>query len=214
MSTSLSFGLTNVPAHFMYLMNSIFTLELDRFVVVFIDDILVYSKRTVEHEEHLRVMLQRLWDHQLDAKFSKCELWINEVSFLGPVISPEGIDVDPGKVRDVLDWMPPTSVTPLCSFLVLAGYYRRFILNFPKISKPITELLRKGNKYMWSKACDEAFNTLKKLLTTSLVLAQPDIAKPFDVYCDASDTGNDINTYFSPLVEDLKVLWYYDIHKV
>jgi hypothetical protein len=111
------------------------------------------------------------------------------VSFLGLVISPEGIAVDPGKVRDVLDWMPPTSVTPVCSFLGLVGYYRRFILNFSKISKPITELLRKGNKYMWSKACDEAFNTLKKLLTTSLVLAQPDIAKPFDVYCDASDTG-------------------------
>jgi hypothetical protein len=88
------------------------------------------------------------------------------VSFLGHVISPEGITVDPGKVSDVLDWKPPTSVIEVCSFLRLAGYYRRFIPNFSKISKPITELLKKGTKYMWSKDYDEAFNTLKKLLTT------------------------------------------------
>jgi hypothetical protein len=97
--------------------------------------------------------------------------------------------VDPSKVREVLDWKPPTSVTQVRSFLGLAGYYRRFILNFSKISKPITELLKKGNRYMWSKDYDEAFNTLKKLLTTSPVLAQPDITKPFNVYCDASGTG-------------------------
>jgi hypothetical protein len=93
------------------------------------------------------------------------------VPFLGHVISPEGIVVDLGKVRDVLDWKLPTSVTQVHSFLGLAGYYRRFNPNFSKISKPITELLKKGNKYMWSKQCDEAFNTLKKLLTTSPVLA-------------------------------------------
>jgi hypothetical protein len=110
------------------------------------------------------------------------------VPFLCRVISPEGIVVDPGKVRDVLDWKPPISVTQVRSFLGLAGYYRRLILNFSKISKPITELLKKGNKYVWSKDCDEAFKTLKELLTTSPVLAQPDIAKPFDVYCDASGT--------------------------
>jgi hypothetical protein len=141
-----------------------------------------------EHEEHLGVVLQQLWDHQLYAKFSKCEFWINEVPFLCRVISPEGIVVDPGKVRDVLDWKPPISVTQVRSFLGLAGYYRRLILNFSKISKPITELLKKGNKYVWSKDCDEAFKTLKELLTTSPVLAQPDITKPFDVYCDASGT--------------------------
>jgi hypothetical protein len=105
------------------------------------------------------------------------------------VISPKGIIVDPGKVRDVLNWKPPTSVTQVCSFLGLEGYYWRFISNFSKISKPIIELLEKGNKYMWSKDYDEASNTLKKLLTTSPVLAQPDIAKPFDVYCDASGIG-------------------------
>jgi hypothetical protein len=185
----MSFGLTNASAHFMYLMNSVFMPELDRFDMVFIDDIPVYSKSMVEHEEHLRVVLQRLQDHQLYVKFSKCEFWINEVSFLGHVISLEGINVDLGKVRDVLDWKPPTSITQVCSFLGLAGYYRRFILNFSKISKPITKLLKKDNKYMWSKDRDEVFNTLKKLLTTSPLLAESDIAKPFDVYYDASGTG-------------------------
>jgi hypothetical protein len=117
--------------------------------------------------------------------FSKCEFWINEVPFLGHVISPERIVVDPGKVRDVLDWKRPTSITQVCSFHGLVGYYRRIIPNFSKISQPITELLKKGNKYMWGKDYDEAFNTLKKLLTTSPVLGQPNITKPFDVYCDA-----------------------------
>jgi hypothetical protein len=106
----ISFGLMNAPAHFMYLMNSVFMPELDMFVVVFIDNILAYSKSTKDHEEHLRVVLQRLRDHQLYAKISKCEFWINEVSFLGHVISSEGIIVDPSKVRDVLDWELPKSV--------------------------------------------------------------------------------------------------------
>jgi hypothetical protein len=153
----ISFGLTNAPTHFMYLMNSVFMPELDKFVVVFIDDILVYSKSMDEHEEHLRIVLQRLRDHQLYAKFSKCEFWIDEVTFLGHVVSLEGIVVDPGKVRDVLDWKPPKSVHQVRSFLSLAGYYRRFILNFSKISKPITELLKKDTKYVWSKICDDAF---------------------------------------------------------
>jgi hypothetical protein len=135
------------------------------------------------------VVLQRLRDHQPYAKFSKCKFWINEVSFLGHVISSEGIAVDPSKVRDILEWEPPKSVHQVRSFLGLAGYYRRFIPSFSKISKPITELLKKGTKYVWSKECDEAFQTLKKLLTTLPVLAQPDIAKHFDVYCDASSTG-------------------------
>jgi hypothetical protein len=109
-------------------------------------------------------------------------------TILGSVVAPEGIAVDPGKVREVLDWKLPMSVSEVRSFLGLAGYYRRFILNFSKIAKPITELLKKGNKYVWSDACNEAIKNLKKLLTTSHVLAQPDIAKPFDVYCDASVT--------------------------
>jgi hypothetical protein len=105
------------------------------------------------------------------------------------VVSPKGIVVDPDKVKEVLEWKPPMTVSEVRSFLGLAGYYRRFILNFSKITKPITELLKKGNKYVWSEACDEAFKHLKKLLTTSHVLAQPDTTKLFDVYCDASGTS-------------------------
>jgi hypothetical protein len=132
------FGLTNAPAHFMYLMDSVFMPELDKFVMVFINNILVYSKITEEHEEHFGVVLQQLQDHQLYGKFSKCEFWINDVSFFDHVISPEGIIVDPGKVRVVLDWKPPTSATQVRIFFGLAGYYRRFIPTFSKISKHVT----------------------------------------------------------------------------
>jgi hypothetical protein len=139
----MSFGLTNAPAHFMYLMNSVFMPELDKFVVVFIDDILVYSKSTEDHEEHLRVMLQRLRDHQLYVKFSKCEFWINEVPFLGHVISLEGIIVDPCKVRDALDWEPPKSVHQVQSFLgfggILSKVYSELLQDFKTYHRTIEE---------------------------------------------------------------------------
>jgi hypothetical protein len=108
---------------------------------------------------------------------------------LGHVVSPKGITVDLSKVKEVLDWKPPMTVSEVQSFLGLAGYYRRFIPNFSKIAKLVTELLKEENKYVWSDACDEAFKHLKKLLTTSPVLAQPNTTKPFDVYCDASGTS-------------------------
>jgi hypothetical protein len=161
----------------------------DKFIMVFINDILVYSKCMEEHGERLRIVLQRLREHQLYTKFIKCEFWIKKVPFLGHVVSPKGIVVDPSKVKEVLDWKLPTSVSKVRSFLGLAGYYRRFIPNFSKVAKPITELLKKGNKYIWNDACDEAFKVLKELLTTSPVLTQLDIAKPFDVNCHTSSTG-------------------------
>ena len=153
----MSFGLTNAPAHFMYLMNSIFMPELDKFVVVFIDDILVYSKNKEEHAKHLRIVLTRLREHQLYAKFSKCDFWLKEVQFLGHILSAEGVAVDPSKVKDVLDWKPPTTVHQVRSFLGLAGYYRRFIPDFSKVSKSITELLKNQVKFAWSSDCEEAF---------------------------------------------------------
>jgi hypothetical protein len=185
----MSFGLTNAPAHFMYLMNSVFMLELDKFVVVFIDDILIYSKTKKEHARHLRVVLTRLREHQLYDKFSKCEFWLDTIPFLGHILSAEGVAVDPSKVKDILDWKPPTTVHQVRSFLGMAGYYRRFIPDFSKVSKPITELLKNNVKFNWSPECNEAFEKLKKLLTTPHVLAQPNIEKSFDVYCDASGTG-------------------------
>jgi hypothetical protein len=137
----MSFGLTNAPAYFMYLMNSIFMPELDKFVIVFIDDILIYSKNEEDHVEHLRIVLTRLREHRLYAKFSECEFWLKTVPFLGHVLSESGISVDPSKVQEVMDWKSPTTVHEVRSFLGLAGYYRRFITDFSKIAKPMTSLL-------------------------------------------------------------------------
>jgi hypothetical protein len=122
--TMMSFGLTNVPAYFMYLMNKVFMEYLDKFVVVFIDDIPVFSKTEEEHEKHLRLVLEKLRSNKLYFKFSNCEFWLTKVDFLGHVISAGGVLVDPGKVKDVLNWMPPTTASQIQSFLGLAGYYR------------------------------------------------------------------------------------------
>jgi hypothetical protein len=155
--TVMSFGLTNAPAYFMYLMNKVFMEYLDKFVMVFIDDILVYSRSEEEHEEHLRLILQKLWNHKLYAKLSKCEFWLKQVAFLGHVISEGGISVDPSKVQDVLSWKAPTSVSDIWSFLGLTGYYQRFIEEFSKISKPMIELLEKDKKFEWTPACKASF---------------------------------------------------------
>jgi hypothetical protein len=185
----MSFGLTNAPAYFMYLMNSVFMQELDKFVVVFIDDILIYSKNLEDHAIHLRIVLQRLRDHHLYAKLSKCEFWLDTVKFLGHTISNDGISVDPSKVQEVMDWKPPTSVHQIRSFLGLTGYYRRFIPDFSKIAKPMTERLNKGVKFSWDQKYEDAFHILRAHLTTAPVLAQPDVSKPFDIYCHASGIG-------------------------
>jgi hypothetical protein len=160
--TVMSFGLTNAPAYFMYLMNKVFMEYLDRFVIVFIDDILIFSKMMEEHEEHLRLALEKLRSNQLYAKFSKCEFWLTEVAFLGHIISARGVSVDPGKVKDVLNWMPPTTISEIRSFLGLAGYYHRFIKDFSKIAKPMTKLLKKNKAFEWTKQCQASFEELKK----------------------------------------------------
>ncbi|WVZ53866.1 LOW QUALITY PROTEIN: hypothetical protein U9M48_004754 [Paspalum notatum var. saurae] len=156
--TVMSFGLTNAPAFFMYMMNSVFMEYLDKFVVIFIDDILIYSKTEEEHEEHLRLVLQKLRDHKLYAKFSKCY-----------VISNGGIVVDQSKVSEVQNLKIPENVRGIRSFLGLVGYYRHFIEGFSKIAKPMTALLEKNIKFKWTSACQEAFEELKKRLTTTLI---------------------------------------------
>jgi len=143
----MSFGLTNAPAYFMYLLNSVFMSELDKFVVVFIDDILIYSENEVDNAEHLRIILSRLREHKLYAKFSKCEFWLKKVPFLGHILSKDGIPVDPSKVQEVMDWKAPTSVHEFWRFLGLAGYYRHFIPDFSKIANPMTKLLHKDEKF-------------------------------------------------------------------
>jgi hypothetical protein len=185
----MSFGLTNAPAYFMYLMNKVFMEYLDKFVVVFIDDILVFSKNEEEHAEHLRLILQKHREHKLYAKRSKCEFWLREVSFLGHVVSNGGITVDPSKVKDVLNWKPPTTVFEIRSFLGLAGYYRRFIEGVSKLAKPMTSLLEKNAKFVWSEKCQANFEELKRKLTTAPILILPDLSKSFSIYCDASRQG-------------------------
>ncbi|KAK1611876.1 hypothetical protein QYE76_035549 [Lolium multiflorum] len=185
----MSFGLTNAPAYFMNLMNKIFMNFLDKFVVVFIDDILVYSKSEEEHEQHLEIVLETLRQHKLYAKFSKCEFWLEEVGFLGHILSAGGIAVDPAKIKTVMEWQAPTTQTEVRAFLGLAGYYRRFVEGFSSIARPMTQLLKKDRKFEWTDKCEESFQQLKSRLTTAPILIMPDIAKPFDVYCDASKTG-------------------------
>ncbi|KAG8478487.1 hypothetical protein CXB51_028219 [Gossypium anomalum] len=185
----MPFGLTNAPAVFMDLMNRIFRPYLDKFVVVFIDDILIYSKDETEHAEHLKIVLQTLRDKQLYAKFSKSEFWLREVGFLGHIVSGDGIWVDPSKISAIVDWKPPKNVTEVRSFLGLAGYYRRFVNGFSIITAPMTRLLRKNVKFEWTEECQQSFEELKKLLTEAPVLVQPGSGKEFMVYSDASRNG-------------------------
>ena len=185
----MSFGLTNAPAVFMDYMNRIFRPYLDKFVVVFIDDILIYSKTHEEHEQHLRLVLEVLKEKKLYAKLSKCEFWLEEVKFLGHVVSKGGIAVDPSKIEAVMNWDRPTTVTEIRSFLGLAGYYRRFIKGFSQIALPLTKLTRKNTQFLWNPDCEKSFQDLKGRLTSTPVLILPDPNVPYEVYCDASGKG-------------------------
>lgn len=185
----MPFGLTNAPAVFMDLMNRVFRPYLDQFVVVFIDDILIYSKTEEEHEEHLRLVLEILRENKLYAKLSKCEFWLDRVAFLGHIISRDGISVDPSKIEAVTNWQTPKNVTEVRSFLGLAGYYRRFVKDFSKIARPMTSLMRKDVRFNWNPECESAFQTLKERLTTAPILTLPDGTDDIEVYTDASKHG-------------------------
>lgn len=185
----MSFGLTNAPAAFMDLMNRVCQPFIDRFVIVFIDDILVYSKSEDEHRVHLRAVLEVLREKKLYAKFSKCEFWLKEIHFLGHVVSREGIKVDPTKIEAVMKWEQPKSPTEIKSFLGLAGYYRRFIKDFSRIAKPMTELTKKGVKFVWTDSQEQAFQILKRMLCEAPILTLPEGTDGMVVYSDASLTG-------------------------
>ncbi|GJW59966.1 putative reverse transcriptase domain-containing protein [Tanacetum coccineum] len=161
----------------------------DKFVIVFIDDILIYSKTKEDHEVHLRLVLELLRKEKLYAKFSKCEFWLQEVHFLGHVVNQSGIHVDPGKIEAVKNWKAPTTSSEIRSFLGLAGYYRRFIANFSKIAKPLTSLTQKNQKYVWGVEQEEAFQTLKNNMCDAPILSLPNRVEDFVVYYDASNQG-------------------------
>lgn len=183
------FGLTNAPSVFMSLMNGVFRRYLDHFVVVFLDDILVYSKSMEEHEEHLWLVLQCLRENQLYANLANCEFFQTEIQYLGHVISGDGISVDPAKIQAIVDWPAPKNVSEVRSFMGLAGYYCKFVENFSRVAYPITSLQRKGNKFIWSEKCEEALKTIKYKLTSAPILSVPDPAGDFMVCIDASLEG-------------------------
>ncbi|GJR16963.1 putative reverse transcriptase domain-containing protein [Tanacetum coccineum] len=185
----MPFGLTNAPTVFIDLMNRVCKPYLDKFVIVFIDDILIYSKSKKEHEEHLRQILKLLKKEELYAKFSKCEFWISRVQFLGHVIDCRGIHVDPAKIESIKDWASPKTPTEIRQFLGLAGYYRRFIEGFSKIVKSMTKLTQKGVKFDWGDKQEAAFQLLKQKLCSAPILALPGGSEDFIAYCDASKKG-------------------------
>ena len=185
----MPFRLTNAPATFMDLMHKVFQPYLDEFVVVFINDILIYSQSEEKHEDHLRIVLQALRDHQLYANFSRCEFWLTEVRFLGHAVSASGVSVDPEKVEAVMSWERPKLVFEICSFLGLAGYYRRFIEDFSWLAAPMTRLTRKGVKFEWDDLCEKAFKELKGRLTSAPILIVPEQGQRYTVYCDAFRDG-------------------------
>ncbi len=184
----MPFGLTNAPVTFCILKNDIFREWLDDFVVVYINDILIYSGSLEEHAEHLRKVFQRLRENKLYAKLEKCEFGVTKVDFLGHRIIQKGLKMDDHKVNAIVDWEPLKSVLALKSFLGLASYYRKFIKNIAKIAALLTNLLKKSAiTYEWEEVCDEAFETLKGILMKAPVLKLPNFDKDFEIHSNASD---------------------------
>jgi hypothetical protein len=187
--TVVPFGLSNAPVIFMCLMNGVFREYLDKFVIVFLDDILIYSNSEEYHEHHLRMVLQVLRENQLYAKLSKCSFYQKQIHYLGHIISKDGIAVDPEKIESIREWAMPRNVTEVRSFMGLAGYYRIFIEGFSKISCPITSLQRKGVKFQWTLDCEKNFQHLKQLLTSSPILRIADPNEDFIVCTYACKEG-------------------------
>nr|GFB97147.1 putative reverse transcriptase domain-containing protein [Tanacetum cinerariifolium] len=185
----MPFGLTNTPAVFMDLMNQVCKPYLDKFVIVFIDDILIYSKNEKEHEEHIKAILGLLKKEKLYAKFSKCEFWIPKVQFLGHVIDSRGIHVDPAKIDSVKDWASPKTPTEIRQCFGLAGCCQRFIEGFLKIAKSMTKLTQKAIKFDWCDKEENAFQLIEQKLCSAPILALPEGSEDFVVYCDASHKG-------------------------
>jgi hypothetical protein len=173
----------------MSLMNGVFREYLDKFIQVLIDDILIYSRMTEEHDEHLRLVLQCLREHKLYGKLSKCSFYQSKIHYLGHVISDKGITMDPTKVKAIMEWPVPTNVPEVRIFIGLAGYYRWFVEGFSKIENLITKLQKKNKKFVWTEKCTEEFQRLKEILTMKPILKVPDMDTNFLVCIDASKEG-------------------------
>ncbi|XP_048635110.1 uncharacterized protein LOC106428537 [Brassica napus] len=184
----MPFGLTNAPAAFMKLMNDVFREHLDKCVIVFIDDILVYSRSREEHAEHLQIVLGKIREHELFAKLSKCSFWQRKIGFLGHVVSEAGVAVDQEKIIAISEWPTPKSATEIRSFLGLAGYYRKYVKSFAGIAKPMTRLTGKDPDFDWTDECSRSFTELKRQLAHAPVLVLPRPGIPYEVYTDASGT--------------------------
>jgi hypothetical protein len=184
----MPFGLTNAPSTFQGLMNHVFKAHLRKFVLVFFDDILVYSKDAQEHLVHLRVVLEILLHRKLFAKAVKCKFACKEVEYLGHVILAEGVKADPAKIESMINWPVPKSLKSLRGFLGLTGYYRKFIKGYGQIAAHLTSLLKKDS-FLWSPEATETFKNLKQTVSSPPVLVLPDFTKPFIIECDASGVG-------------------------
>jgi len=185
----MAFGLTGAPATFLKAMNITLGPLLRKCVLVFFDDILIFSRILEEHIEHVRLVLELLQRGRWQVNFSKCVFAQQQLRYLGHLISEQGVATDPDKVQAVLHWPTPSSVKELRSFLGLAGYYRRFVRHFGMISRPLTDLLKKQALFVWTELQEQSFVALKTALTSALVLAMPNFSKPFVIETDASGTG-------------------------
>ena len=200
----MPFGLTNAPSTFIRLMNEILRAFIGRFVVVYFDDILIYSRSLEEHLDHLCAVFTSLCDARLFGNLGKCTFCTDRVSFLGYVVTPQGIEVDKAKIEAIDSWPQPITVTQVRSFNGLVGFYRRFVRDFGSIAAPLNELTKKGVPYSWGIAQEEAFTILKDKLTHAPLLQLPDFNKTFELECDASGIG-----LGGVLLQDSKPLAYF-----